>query len=258
MSHALKSCRYFAIFVIFLVMSCTNHSNDEEKKMVINPYAMDKEVSDQIKSVLSKLLDNQEKINDSIPLNLPQIVAEFYKKNDHQPVWSSTEKWQPMADSLFQFISYAENEGLFPNDYHYSILKVLKDTLDRDSLARMNVNFWTKADLLLTDGFMHIIKDLKQGRLQPDSVSLNKDSVLVGKFFIASLDKLLEQKDFNGLLVSLQPKHKKYWELKKGIKKFVDSMDRSRFTHVAYPFKKRRYQRFAFFYKTVTKATDRK
>ena len=253
MSHALKSCRYFAIFVIFLVMSCTNHSNDEEKKMVINPDAMDKEVSDQIKSVLSKLLDNQEKINDSIPLNLPQIVAEFYKKNDHQPVWSSTEKWQPMADSLFQFIWYAENEGLFPNDYHYSILKVLKDTLDRDSLARMNVNFWTKADLLLTDGFMHIIKDLKQGRLQPDSVSLNKDSVLVGKFFIASLDKLLEQKDFNGLLVSLQPKHKKYWELKKGIKKFVDSMDRSRFTHVAYPFKKGDTKDSLYFIKQLQK-----
>lgn len=221
--------------------------------MVTNPNAMDKEVAAQIESVLNKLADNSGKINDSIPLNLPQIVTEFYKKSDQKPVWSSTEKWQPLADSLFTFIKNAENEGLFPNDYHYDILKILKDTLDRDSVARMNVNFWTKADLLLTDGFMHIIKDLKQGRLQADSLSLNKDSVLVDKFFIASLNRLLEKKDLTGLLVSLQPKHKKYWELKKGIKRFVDSMDRRVFTHITYPYKKGDTNDSLFFIKTLQK-----
>jgi L,D-transpeptidase YcbB len=186
-------------------------------------------------------------------MQLLKIVDEFYKKNEYEPVWSSAEKWQPMADSLFHFIKYAENEGLFPNDYHYNLLKVLKDTLNRDSLARMNVNFWTKADLLLTDGFMHIIKDLKQGRLQPDSVSLNADSVLVDKFFIATLNDLIEKKDFSGLLISLQPKHKNYWELKKGIKKFVDSMDRRVFTHVTYPFKKNDVKDSLYFIKLLQK-----
>ncbi len=199
---------------------------------------MDEEVSGQIESALKIITDNAGNINDSIPLQLPKIVSGFYNKNEYQPVWSSAEKWQPIADSLFQFIVHAENEGLFPNDYHAKFLKFLKDTLDKDSVARMNVNLWTKADLLLTDGFMHIIKDLKQGRLQADSLSLNKDSVLVGTFFIASLDELVEKKNFTALLTSLQPKHKKYWELKKGIKKFVDSMDRRIFTHVTYPFKK--------------------
>ncbi len=238
MLHLISHCRYLIICIIFLACSCNNRKSGEDKKMVTNPNAMDKEVALQIESELSNLADNAGKINDSLPLSLPLIVDEYYKKNEHQPVWSSSEKWHPMADSLFQFIRYAENEGLFPNDYHYNSLKVLKDTLDRDSLARMNVHFWTKADLLLTDGFMHIIKDLKQGRLQPDSLSLNEDSVLVGSFFIASLNELLEKKDFSRLLVSLQPKHEKYWELKKGIKKFVDSMDRRIFTHVTYPYKK--------------------
>jgi len=253
MSRVLKHCRYFAICIIFFANSCTNHSDGEDKKMISNPNAMDKEVADQIESVLNKMSDNPGKLNDSISLDMPQIVAGFYKKNEHQPVWSSTEKWQPIADSLIQFIRNAENEGLFPNDYHYGALKILKDTLDKDSLVRMNANFWTKADLLLTDGFMHIIKDLKQGRLQPDSLSLNKDSVLVDKFFIASMDKLLEKKDFSGLLVSLQPKHKNYWELKKGIKRFVDSMDRRVFTHVTYPYKKNDSKDSLYFIKLLQK-----
>lgn len=253
MSYTVNHCRYYAICIIFLFISCTNHKKREDKNIITNPNAMNEEVADKIQSMLKSLSDNLGKINDTISLALPQIVTEFYKKNEHEPVWSSTEKWQPMADSLFQFIRDAENEGLFPNDYHYNILKVLKDTLDRDSVARMNINFWTKADLLLTDGFMHIIKDLKQGRLQPDSISLNKDSVLVGKFFIASLNNLLEKKDFNGLLVSFQPKHTNYWELKKGIKKFVDTMDRRVFTHVTYPFKKNDAKDSLYFIKILQK-----
>ncbi len=253
MLYVMNHCRYFAICIIFLAFSCTNHSKGGNEKIVTNPNAMDGAVGGQLESILNSMPDNAGKINDSFTLQFPKIVSGFYKKNEYQPVWSSAAKWKPIADTLFQFIKYAENEGLFPNDYHAKTLKLLKDTLDRDSLARMNVNFWTKADLLLTDGFMHIIKDLKQGRLQADSVSMNKDSILAGKFFIASLDELIEKKNFTALMVSLQPKHKKYWELKQGIKKFVDSMDRRVFTHVTYPFKKGDVKDSLYFIKLLQK-----
>ena len=238
MLYTVNHCRYCAICVILLALSCTNNSKGNAKNIITDPAVMNKKVAGQIEAALKEAANNSGKINDTITLKLLQIVEEFYKKNDHEPVWSSAAKWQPIADSLFHFINYAENEGLFPDDYHYKILKTIKDTLDKDSIARMNADLWTKADLLFTDGFMHIIKDLKQGRLQPDSLSLNKDSVLVDKFFIASLNILVEKRDLNSLLIALQPKHKNYWELKKGIKKFVDSMDRRVFTHLTYPFKR--------------------
>lgn len=253
MSYLISYCRCLPICIIFLAFSCTNHSDGQDKKMVADPDAMDEEVSDQIAYVLKKYQDGATVLHDSLAMALPQIVAGFYKKNEFKPVWSSAEKWRPMADSLYDFIRNAENEGMFPNDYHYNALKVLKDTLDRDSVARMNVQFWTKADLLLTDGFMHIIRDLKQGRLQPDSLSLNKDSLLVDPFFITSLNTLLEKKQFSSLLISLQPSHKKYWELKKGIKKFVDSMDRRVFTHLTYPFKKNDAKDSLYFIKLLQK-----
>ena len=214
---------------------------------------MNEEVAGQLTTALDKAASNAGKIDDSTQIALYQIVRQFYKKSDYQPVWSSAAKWKPLADSLYRFIKDVESEGLFPNDYHFNLLKVLKDTLDRDSIARMNVNFWTKAELLLTDGFMHLIKDLKQGRLQPDSLSLNKDSVLVDKFFIATLNDMLKNKDFSGTLISLQPKHKNYWELKKGIKKFVDSMDRRVFTHLVYPFKRGDAKDSVYFIKLLQK-----
>jgi murein L,D-transpeptidase YcbB/YkuD len=253
MPYAPSQFRYYAICIIFLAVSCTNRSGNEDKNLVTNPDAMNKEVANHIEAALNKASENAGKIDDSTQIALYHIVDEAYKKNDYKPVWSNAEKWQPLADSLFWFIRNAENEGLFPNDYHYNLLKILKDTLDKDSIARMNVQFWTRADLLLTDGFMHIIKHLKQGRLQPDSLSLNKDSVLVDKFFIATMNNLLEKKDLSGLLTSLQPKHKNYWELKRGIKKFVDSMDRRIFTHIMYPFKRGDAKDSLYFIKLLQK-----
>ncbi|MEO6252525.1 MAG: L,D-transpeptidase family protein [Ferruginibacter sp.] len=240
MQHCKNRYRYYSIciFFVFFLSSCNNKDNKKEEHIITDPVVMDSKVSDLIKEVVKTASDNSGKIDDSTQIQMPQIVEEFYSRGDYKPVWSSTEKWMPVADSLYQFIALAENDGLFPNDYHYKNLKALKDTLDADSLTRMNASLWTKADLLLTDGFMHLIKDLKQGRLQPDSLSLNKDSVLVDKFFIATLNELLDKKDLARLLISLQPKHKNYWELKKGIKRFVDSMDRRQYTHISYPFKR--------------------
>ncbi|MEO7308483.1 MAG: L,D-transpeptidase family protein [Ferruginibacter sp.] len=240
MQHCRTQRWYYSvcIFFLFFLSACNNKDNKKEEHIITDPVVMDSKVSDLIKDIVKTAADNSGKIDDSTQMQVPQIVEEFYSRGDYKPIWSSTEKWAPLADSLYQFIALAENEGLFPNDYHFKILRTIKDTLDADSLTRMNASLWTKADLLLTDGFMHIIKDLKQGRLQPDSLSLNKDSVLVDKFFIATLNELLQKKDLSGLLMSLQPKHKNYWELKKGIKSFVDSMDRRQYTHITYPFKR--------------------
>lgn len=214
---------------------------------------MDSHVAEIINDEIDEVSASSNIIFDSSHLNFPLVVKAFYEKNEYKPIWSSATRWNPLADSLYKFIATAEYEGLFPNDYHYKELSFLKDTLDADSITRMNAAYWTKADLLFTDGFMHILKDLKQGRLQPDSLSLNKDSVLVDKFFVSTLFKLLDTKIFSALLDSLQPTHKGYWELKKGLKKFVDSMDRKQFTRVAYPFKRGDAKDSLYFIKTLQK-----
>lgn len=254
MQHWNNQYRSYLICICFLfLLSCNNKHKKKNENLIKDPLAMNSKVADNISDALTAALSNSGKIDDNIKIELPQILKEFYSRHDYQPVWSNKGKWQPLADSLYQFIAHAEDEGLFPNDYHFKNLRIIKDTLDADSLTRMNATWWTKADLLFTDGFMHIIKDLKQGRLQPDSLSLNKDSLLIDKFFVATLNGLTEKNNFSELLVSLQPKHKNYWALKKGIKRFVDSMDRRVFTHVTYPFKRGDTKDSLYFIKLLQK-----
>lgn len=230
---------YPVLFLLLVILSC--NSSDKEVKeadIIEDPREMNDHVAEDIMAALEHASANEGKIDSNSRLRLLQVVETFYDRNDHKPVWSHTSHWLPLADSLFNFIANAEDQALYPDDYHFKALKTIRDTLVADSATRKNAILWTNADILLTDGFMLLIKHLKQGKLQPDSLSLNRDSVLVEKFFIAKLNELLEKKDLSGMLIDLQPKHRGYWELKKGIPGFVDSMDRRQYTGVKYPFKK--------------------
>jgi murein L,D-transpeptidase YcbB/YkuD len=241
------------IILCLFIISCHSTDAPKDKLQVNDPEEMDKRAGENIQAALEFAVKNNGKIDDSIRLNLAAIVNGFYSSTDYQPVWSSKEKWEPLADSLYQFIAGAELEGLFPKDYHFKHLTSLKNTLDKDSVKRMDAVLWTKADLMLTDAFMRIVKDLKKGRLLPDSVTINKDSALSGEFFTQHLNSLLQKKDFTGLMISLQPSNQNYWELKKGIKRFVDSMDRRVYTYVTYPYKKNDAKDSLFFIKNFQK-----
>lgn len=238
--HYLKTGFVFSCIALPLmfVLSCKSKTQELAEDKVLDPVTMDDRVAENISQLIETAVEKREKLDDSTALTMPDVVKAFYAGRRFKPAWSSSEKWLPVAESLFRFIAEAEYEGLFPEDYHAARLKFLKDTLDADSITRMYPIHWTTADILLTDGFMHIIKDLKQGRLQPDSLSLNRDTLLIESFFVKTLNDFLLKHDLKGLARSLQPVHNNYWELKKGIKGFVDTMNRTVYTPVVYPFKR--------------------
>ena len=239
------------ICLVIFISSCNDNARVNQSHAVTDPEEMNKVAAQSIKSSLDIALQQNGKLDDSLKLIMLKEVNQFYTEREYQPVWSRKEKWNFLADSLFNYIKDAESEGLFPKDYKEKNLHALKLQLDSDSLKRMDASLWGRAELMLTDGYMHIIHDLKQGRLQPDSVSLGKDTTLTENFYIANLKQLLEKKDFSGLLRSVQPVYPGYWELKKGIRSFVDSMDHHIYTYVTYPYKKNDKQDSLFFVKTI-------
>ena len=236
----LKYTRAYLIIVsiaFFFYISCKQKHAAVDKQIIATPEEMDAKVTENSKEVLQYALDNNGKINDSIRLSVAAIVDSFYHKNNYTNVWSKNEQWEPLADSLYNFIQASEAYGLFPKDYHYKDLSTIREVLVKDSLARKDANIWTKAELMLSDAFMQISKHLKQGRLLPDSISLSANANLTNDFFIKNLNTVIEQKTLIPLLQTLEPTHKGYLELKKVIKKFTDSMDRRVYTYVSYPFK---------------------
>src|SRR6185436_8600931 len=110
----------------------------------------------------------------------------LYKKNEFSMLWSDNDKWKPIADSLYDLIAHAEWYGLFREDYHEKDVSLIRELFSRDSMNngdRRDPFLWSRADILLTDAFLQLIRDVKLGRLPNDSISLNKDTALSNEFF---------------------------------------------------------------------------
>src|SRR6476619_2121234 len=140
-----------------------------------------------------------------------------------------------MADILFQQLEDCRLLGLFPEDYHYQQLKTARDKIKADTARltdRKNPDIWARADIFLTDAFVQFIHDIKLGRLPNDSVTLNNDSVVTNEEYLAALKSCSNKDSLNAFITSLQPTEKGYWQLKKGIRKFLDSSSFKEYTQV--------------------------
>lgn len=245
----------FTLLVLCIfILSCNEHDTKaQEKKIISNPEQIDEATGNSIEQLVAYAMEHNGKIDDSTKLQLAAIVKGFYVSNGFKNVWSKKEKWQPLADSLFHFVKEAELYGLFPKDYQAAKLGRIKDQLDADSIKRMDAVSWSKADMLLTDACLHILKDLKYGRLSNDSSALSSDTTKMAKSLAAIQQALLSQPAFAGFLSTVEPKNRGYLELKSGIKRFLDSMDRRTYTYVTYPFKKNDSKDSLLFIRTLQK-----
>ena len=237
MLHKLNLAKFISILLfICLSIGCKNSHTVKEKEIVKVPEKMDDQISDNIRAVLNFAKESNGAINDSTKLSVFSVVNSFYEKNGYQGIWSHEEKWKTVADSMFQFIKNSRYYGLYPDDYHYKQINLLRLKIQNDSLARMDAVAWTKADLLLTDAFMKTLKDLKEGRILPDSLSIVLKDNFIDSFFISKLNTSLSANDVSETFKSVEPTNLNYVSLKQLLPDFVDKMDTQKYLFVHFPY----------------------
>jgi L,D-transpeptidase YcbB len=225
------------LLCFFVMVSCT--SKTKKGPHLANTFQeLKTKTSELIRKQTESAAAHNDKLNDSgIVLNQSRLTYVFYEKRSFGPIWSDLEKWLPAADSLFDFIESAQLFGLFPEDYHVKKLKDIRQKFFNDSLAktdRHDASLWSEADILFTDAFVQIVRDVKLGRLPQDSITLRKDSVLRDEFYLQQLDAI-QAGAFSPVIAALEPQQRGYHLLKAGIQKFLDSSDHQQFTIVPAP-----------------------
>jgi murein L,D-transpeptidase YcbB/YkuD len=236
----IKKCSVYicGMFLPAVLLFSCNETSQKPKtvEIVRKPGNLNKKTNENIAIGIAFALENNGKLNDSISFNLLTEVKAWYSARDSQRTWSNREEWLWVADSLYTFIRHSESYGLFPSDYHLRPLNLVYHKLKSDSLAMLDAAMWARADLLFTDAFMQIAKDLKLGRLATDSITLRKDTLLTDSFYVSLLKSVFEKKALTPILEELEPRHDGYVQLRKALKSFIDSMDRTNYTYLSYPF----------------------
>ena len=225
-------------FCLLCILTACKNKQPLERDIAKTPEELDIKATDIIRGSLEFAAENEGKIDDSIQLAFTKEVQLIYEKNEFGTVWSGKEQWMPLADSMLHFINEAKLYGLFPDDYHFSMLNSLNKKFLKDTLAktdRRDAVQWAKADLMLTDAFVHIIKDLKLGRLPQDSMTQRKDSVLTDSFYLQKFEEVQQKRSLKEIVQSVEPKHLGYIALKAGIRNFLDSADNRIYTFVPPP-----------------------
>ncbi len=232
----------FICVFCFTLSSCDeNGSGKNETERVEKPEALDQVIQRKLESVLDDAIDNEGRVEDSIVLISVKETEAFYSDRSYQHAWSSQSKWTTAADSLMEFISNCRLYGLFPQDYHYREINIIANRFLADTLTqtdRLDAHLWVKADLMLTDAFFTIARHLHKGRMLPDSVLRNADSLLPADFYQRALQRVVKGESITSVFTEMEPEHQAYIDLKSGLKSFLDSADfKHRYTYVGYPFK---------------------
>ena len=138
-------------------------------------------------------------------------TLKFYELMHQQPVWVHQGRNSVLADSMTAFIQGIRYYGLLPQHYHAPELATGDDSAPED-----NANI-LRREVLLTDAFLSIAKDLKSGRLpqqEPGGDSLHR----------ALLDEALRSGALRSALESLEPRLSAYRLLKGGLRVLIDTI----------------------------------
>ena len=225
------------LFALLLACSCKSKRAADEPVIVTTPEQMDEMVTTNLRAVLQYAGDNQGNITDKQKLSYTELVGLFYQKNEYKALWSSREMWHPIADSMLHFIRDAREYGLYPKALHFTDLDTLMSKLSTDSLTRIDAMAWTKADLLLSDAFIRALRELKEGRLVADSLSIIYKKNYQDSFFIRSLLDLKNGASLASIMRDAEPENGDYWLLRNALKVFAQKMDTAAYIKLSYPYK---------------------
>ena len=224
-------------FTVIFIYSCKNEEDKPKAKDIVRKEEL---FPDRLKTNLTTLVnyaaENGGMINDSTLLKCLPLIKNVYEKNNFTSIWSADGKWNSIGDSLNEFIRGSMIYGLFPTDYHLQAIKGIQHQVETDSLSKKDAALWSRADVLLTDAFLHAAADLKRGRLPYDSLS-RKDTVInLDSIYLDALGKVVQSKGISGALQSLEPNLPAYQELKAGVKDYLDSVEFKQYTYLDYPY----------------------
>jgi murein L,D-transpeptidase YcbB/YkuD len=232
-NYNLITCKL--LLLLFLITgafySCKEKSKDvTQVEIVETPEQINARAEGLIRSTLKEILHDDKDLPDSVKVKNALELQHLYDENQYSPLWSSRGSFNRNGDSLFSLIEQSMKYGLFPDDYYYSKLSSVRLQLsDTSKATKLNASLWAYSDLLFSSAFVQIIKDLKIGRLLPDSI-VAKDSVLQPHFFVQRLKSFQQRED--SVFESLEPKDSGYIKLKLALDEFLPKADLKKYTFI--------------------------
>ncbi|MEW8027338.1 MAG: L,D-transpeptidase family protein [Candidatus Thiodiazotropha sp.] len=141
-------------------------------------------------------------------------IERLYDKQQHRFIWHHEGKLTERGRQLFRWLASADLEGLNADDYHLDHLRGLVFNPSREVVVNR--------ELLLSDGYLRLARDLRLGRYSAQS--LDPFWMFPNEDFdpVDALANALSRGELEQLLNALRPANSAYLQLKDALAKYRD------------------------------------
>jgi murein L,D-transpeptidase YcbB/YkuD len=223
------------VFIVATLLSSLSSCKTKNTNHTTNP----KLITAEIKSLFKNQKELKNTIEDSIILSTPNETSSAYQERNYEPYWINDTGLTNNGKNLIDFVINARNYGLIPEAYNVQKTSNQYNNLKIDTLwenARKNPKNWARIDILLTDAFLSISRNLDLGYIPLDSLS--KDKSYNSAKYRNGLAKTINSDNIIQILESFEPTTPSYKELKKHLPIFLSNADFSKkLTFIDYPVK---------------------
>ncbi len=166
------------------------------------------------------------------------MVKKFYRKGNYKTVWiTSGFDISPNLFEMVEMIRGAENEGLNSETYHFSEISAILDQIknDVDLSDKERSLAVTQVDVLLTDAFLTMAKDLREGEIDfkkfrqilnkksaKDDVNYKWENPNRSINYVSLLKKVSRSGGLESTLMALPSNNELYKQLKEGYRRYLD------------------------------------
>ncbi|MFH1258409.1 MAG: L,D-transpeptidase family protein [Elusimicrobiota bacterium] len=153
----------------------------------------------------------------------PALLRLFYQRRNFRPAWNDEGLFSPRTDMLIKALHQADEEGLFPEDYHLTkietLLAEIRENISPNQFSKDAVNTyrWAELDLLLTDAFLTYSSHLLNGRNNPEIISEKEQEIKPPLDLTALLQSCMETNQIEQTLPALLPLESGYLELRNAL-----------------------------------------
>jgi len=142
-------------------------------------------------------------------------VFGFYKGRKFKPFWLENNNRSALADSMIMMLKSSRRFGLLPQRYHFQEIPEL-------ILEPMNHFKMSRLDIVLTDAFLTMMRDLRRGCLTSNMYDSSVDRAP-----LLFLTESLKPSDIRSVLSSQEPRYQGYRSLKNALGVLLDTVNRT-------------------------------
>jgi L,D-transpeptidase YcbB len=222
-----------ACFKLLVLSACSDHADIGKKVIVENKEQLDDKAGEVIHGTIKDLLSGDTDLGDSFRIRNTNVVSYLYDASAYKPIWTTDGNFTPAADSLLAFIARGKQYGLFPEDYYQQRITNLRSQLVGDTSRaeqKLDAALWSYSDMLMTSAFVQLVRDLKVGRIQPDSI-VARDSSLNMKYYQEQLG-MFSKLTADSFAKRIEPTHTGYQDLRQALQKFLATANLRNYTPI--------------------------